>query len=141
MDERKEFERWASDDWTSTNAVLKDADGIYKLMSVQQQWRAWQASAELGTPHCTKKLNALHVNHIALQAECEALRKDAERLNWLEQGGQWELTRLRASAKPDAMRYWMVEDFDGDDLTQETDEAERQTLRGAIDAAMGKEKA
>jgi hypothetical protein len=76
-----------------------------------------------------------------LEAECEALRKDAERLNWLEQGGQWELTRLRASAKPDAMRYWMVEDFDGDDLTQDTDEAERQTLRGAIDAAMGKEKA
>jgi hypothetical protein len=121
--ERKEFERWASDDFTSPNAVLKDADGIYKLMSVQQQWRAWQASAELG------------------RAECEALRKDAERLNWLEQGGQWELTRLRASAKPDAMRYWMVEDFDGDDLTQDTDEAERQTLRGAIDAAMGKEKA
>jgi len=74
------------------------------------------------------------------EAECEALRKDAERLNWLEQGGQWELTRLRASAKPDAMRYWMVEDFAGDDLTQDTDEAERQTLRGAIDAAMGKEK-
>jgi hypothetical protein len=96
---------------------------------------------ELGTPHCTKKLNNLHANYIALQAECEALRKDAERLNWLEQGGQWELTRLRASAKPDAMRYWMVEDFDGDDLTQETDEAERQTLRGAIDAAMGKEEA
>jgi hypothetical protein len=57
MDERKEFERWASDDWTSPNAVLKDADGIYKLMSVQQQWRAWQASAEQS------------------RAECEALRK------------------------------------------------------------------
>jgi hypothetical protein len=30
---------------------------------------------ELGTPHCTEKLNALHANHIALQAECEALKK------------------------------------------------------------------
>ena len=75
MDERKEFERWASDDWTSTNAVLKDADGIYKLMSVQQQWRAWQASAELGTPHATWKLNNLHANYMAVRAECEALRK------------------------------------------------------------------
>lgn len=45
--ERSAFERWASDDWTSPNAVLKDSDGIYKLMSMQQQWRAWQARAAL----------------------------------------------------------------------------------------------
>lgn len=31
---------------------------------------------ELGTPHCTAKLNALHANYIALHAECEALRKE-----------------------------------------------------------------
>ena len=61
MTERKEFERWASDDFTSPNAVLKDADGIYKLMSVQQQRRAWQASAEQS------------------RAECEALRLKAAR--------------------------------------------------------------
>ena len=77
--DRKEFERWASDDWTSPNAVLKDADGIYKLMSVQQQWRAWQASAELGTPHATWKLNNLHANYMAVRAECEALRLKAAR--------------------------------------------------------------
>ena len=81
--DRKQFERWASDDWTSPNAVLKDADGIYKLMSVQQQWRAWQASAEIGTPHATWKLNNLHANYMAVRAECEALRADAERYRWL----------------------------------------------------------
>jgi hypothetical protein len=136
MDERKEFEVW----WYEHGLGPMDA-----------QRDAWQASAEQSRAECEAlrleldlcgQLKRGYQDQAALAAEeCEALRKDAERLNWLEQGGQWELTRLRASAKPDAMRYWMVEDFDGDDLTQETDEAERQTLRGAIDAAMGKEKA
>ena len=69
-------------------------------------------------------------------AECEQLRADAARLDWIEKGGQSNFTRLRASTAPDAPRYWCIEDWDGDDLTEDVDEDDRQTLRAAIDAAM-----
>jgi hypothetical protein len=72
---------------------------------------------ELGTPHCTEKLNALHVNHIALQAECEALRLKAARYDWLrEQDGL-------------CLEMLMDKCFTCTDVDE------------AIDAAMGKEKA
>jgi hypothetical protein len=60
-DEQAQFEMHMYGLGYSPLAVLKDADGIYKLMSVQQQWRAWQASAEQS------------------RAECEALRLKAAR--------------------------------------------------------------
>ena len=56
--ERKEFEAWFGA--TPSMPLFRAGDG-YKLMSVQQQWCAWQARAEQS------------------RAECEALRKDAER--------------------------------------------------------------
>ncbi len=129
--ERKEFERWASDDFTSPLAVLKNADGIYKLMSVQQQWRAWEARAELGegTPHCTKKLNALHVNHIALQAEFEALRKDAERWRMAKLVAMESMLKPAERRSPDLYGAYMKASHAGGDL------------EACIDAAMGKEKA
>jgi hypothetical protein len=129
MDERKEFERWASDDWTSPNAVLKDADGIYKLMSVQQQWRAWQASAELGTPHATWKLNNLHANYMAVRAECEALRKDAERWKMCVQVSADAMRHPDQREKPELYGSYMKANSMG------------LNLPACIDAAMGKEKA
>ncbi len=64
-------------------------------------------------------------------------RADASRLDWLEQQKSVALTRLRISAKPDATRYWCVEDPDGEDLTDGAEPEDRQTLRAAIDYAMG----
>lgn len=61
---------------------------------------------------------------------------DAKRLDWLEQQRSVALTRLRLSAKPGALTYWCVEDWDGDDATENTEPKDRQTLRAAIDAAM-----
>jgi hypothetical protein len=85
--ERKEFERWFEGHCLpcESNWFERDADGDYTFNPTAHAWEGWQARAELGegTPHCTEKLNALHVNHIALQAECEALRKDAERYRWM----------------------------------------------------------
>jgi hypothetical protein len=77
--ERKEFERWFEGHCLpcESNWFERDADGDYTFNPTAHAWEGWQARAELGegTPHCTEKLNALHVNHIALQAECEALKK------------------------------------------------------------------
>ena len=46
--------------------LFRAGDG-YKLMSVQQQWRAWEARAEQS------------------RAECEALRLKAARYDWLQE--------------------------------------------------------
>jgi hypothetical protein len=111
--ERKEFERWFEGHCLpcESNWFERDADGDYTFNPTAHAWEGWQARAELGegTPHCTEKLNALHTNYIALQAEftacysslvsqeeknaalqaeCEALRLKAARYDWLrEQDG------------------------------------------------------
>jgi hypothetical protein len=79
MTEREEFERWAA----KRVGLSQDGRVNYAYGATRDAWEVWQARAELGTPHCTKKLNALHANYIALQAECEALRLKAARYDAL----------------------------------------------------------
>lgn len=71
----------------------------------------------------------------ALVAQAAEPLTDAGRLDWLEQQGRVALTRLRISAKPEATRYWCVEDGDDEDLCDGIEPEDRQTLRAAIDAA------
>jgi len=44
MNDREQFERWASDEGLSPRAIEKDAQGNYKLMQVASDWRVWQAA-------------------------------------------------------------------------------------------------
>ena len=83
---------------------------------------------ELGTPHCTAKLNALHANYIALHAECEALRKDAERYRWLQSENSRYDPVCHLSWKKNS-------DRNGSEWVNTAN------LDSAIDDAMGKEKA
>jgi hypothetical protein len=126
MTERKEFEAkypmpvhaiWVGGRYAATEYDAWD------VQAHQARWEGWQARAELGegTPHCTEKLNALHANHIALQAECEALRKDAERFRWMR-------------SHPEAVCVTVP--IHGDWIP-----AISEQLDAAVDAAMGKEKA
>ena len=127
MTEREEFERWAA----KRVGLSQDGRVNYAYGATRDAWEVWQARAELGTPHCTKKLNALHLNHIALQAEYDALRKDAERWRWMRNeawGGNNKrgpyLVTFKAGHSPSL--FTMLAEGAAD---------------SSIDAAMGKENA
>jgi chromosome segregation ATPase len=116
------------------------------------------------TPHCTKKLNALHVNHIALQAENAALQANLRRSEglcreWAVKAATWmaspeaaqrldgyrdmgkQIDALEAECealRKDAERYrWILRNYLSADLTDLALKA--GNLDAAIDAAMGKE--
>ena len=133
--ERKEFERWFEGNALpgEANWFERDEDGDYTFNATGHAWDGWQARAELGdgTPHCTEKLNALHANHIALQAECEALRKyKAAAMLMVEDASRYQWLR----SHPEAVCVTVP--IHGDWIP-----AIAEQLDAAIDAAMGKEKA
>ena len=105
--ERKEFERWFEGHCLpcESNWFERDADGDYKFNATGHAWDGWQARAELG------------------RAECEALRKDAERYRWLR----------KFPHNVDAAVYGATKTDDCGLLRRDI------YLDAAIDAAMGKE--
>ncbi len=152
--ERKEFERWAA----KRVGLSQDGRVNYAYGATRDAWEVWQARAELGegTPHCTEKLNNLHVNHIALQAECEALRTALADLGVTPEEAKAGAERSRAN-KQDAERWKMCVQI-SEDAMRHPDQRENPELYGSymkansmglnlpacIDAAMaamGKEKA
>jgi len=71
---------------------------------------------------------------LALLDECENLRRDKERLDWLES----RTTEVHFWNKNGNQKYSFIEDWDATETSDALREA--STLREAIDEAMGKER-
>lgn len=113
-DERASFEAWASRNGYYTKRAAANPERYHAWLT-NALWDGWSGRA---------------ISAPAVGAG------DTARLDWLERQKSVALTLLRISAKPEATRYWCIEDRDDEDLTDGIEPEDRQTLRAAIDAVM-----
>ena len=136
-----------------TADVERAAAELRRLDALCREWES-KAATWLASPEAAQRLDGyrdLAQQVGELEAECEALRKDAERLNHFEamadrgycptlvfdDDGRWAISYSGAAPVPESGGH-----TEAAYITVEVEPYEWQgSVREAIDAAMGKEKA
>lgn len=72
---REDFEAWVT---KQGHAAGYGGDGVYDVWVVSRWWESWQAATQQSAARIAE-----------LEAEVQALRKDAERLDWIAMHGSF----------------------------------------------------
>lgn len=87
-EQREAFERWIGEEGEYPERLRLDHKGDYASYSTYTQWQIWQAAhaardAEVENLRDKLRISAEHLDDVL--AEVEALKRDAERYQWIRE--------------------------------------------------------